>query len=104
MRRKADAHELLISDQEILQAISTYVALNDLEEARSVYEEAQRGNRIAQFIVGNALLTTNHVAVARAWLRLSAHQGFSPALQRLEVGGEVRGAGLLGRTFVSGLR
>ncbi len=105
MRHQADSQELLISDQEILQAISSYVALGSIEEARSVYAEAQCGNRIAQFIVGNALLATNRFTVGRAWLRLSAQQGFSPALQRLGIGaGEVRGADLLSRTFVGSLR
>jgi hypothetical protein len=75
--------ETNLSDEEILKAILHHVSLDDLEEARAVYDEALRGNRVAQFIVGMSLLKAKHPDAANVWLQLSAEQGFEPATHHL---------------------
>jgi hypothetical protein len=80
-------HQLIIPDDDILQAISDYVPLDDVEEGRAVYAEAQCGNKVAEFIIGMALLKANRKEAARTWLGLSAEQGFGPAIQHLKMAG-----------------
>lgn len=80
-------HKLIITDDEILRAITAHVGLDDWLEARSVYVEAQKGNMVAQFIVDLALQKAGRDEVAQAWLSLSAEQGFGPAKQHLKKAG-----------------
>lgn len=84
---KSSLHKLIVPHEEILKAVAQYVPLDDLEEARSVYTEAQRGNKVAEFIVGMALLKAHHKDAAEGWLGLSAEQGFEPAKQHLKKAG-----------------
>lgn len=66
------------SSQQLLSAVSNYVALGS-DEAGRICEEAQSGNRVAQYIVGVALLRENCATAAEGWLHLSANQGYEPA-------------------------
>ena len=74
--------KVVLPTKEIVAAVTHYGALDD-EEAGAICEEARGGNRVAQFIVGMALLSTTHRESANTWLRLSAQQGFGPARQEL---------------------
>lgn len=69
-----------MSYQRLLAAVVEFVALDSFEEARPVCDEAQMGNKAAQYIVGMALLKTDRRA-AEAWLEMSAQQGYAPALR-----------------------
>ncbi len=69
-----------MSYQRLLAAVVEHVALDSFEEARPICDEAQMGNKVAQYIVGMALLKTDRRA-AEAWLEMSAQQGYVPALQ-----------------------
>jgi hypothetical protein len=75
--------QINLPDEEILKAILRHVSLDDLEEARAVYDEALQGNRVAQFIVGMSLLKAKHSDAANMWLQLSAEQNFGPATHQL---------------------
>lgn len=78
---------LIAPEEEILKAVLNHVALNDLEEARSIYYEAQRGNKVAQFIVAMSLLKAGREESAEVWFQSSAAQGFEPAKQHLKKAG-----------------
>jgi hypothetical protein len=77
----------IIPEEAILRAVAEYVPLDCFEEARSLYYEAQSGNKVAQFIVGMALRKQNYAEVGETWLQLSADQGFDPARQQLKKAG-----------------
>jgi hypothetical protein len=79
-----DLKKLIIPNEVILQAITNHVGLDSPEEARSIYREATKGNKVAQFIVGISLQKARRREVAEAWLTLSAKQGFEPAKLHLE--------------------
>ena len=80
-------HRLVTSDEEILKAVLNHVGLDSLEEARPIYEEARRGNKVAQFIVGMSLQKAGREEVAKTWFDLSAAQGFKPANEYLKKAG-----------------
>lgn len=52
------------------------------EEADAIYAEAKAGSAVAQFILGMALLRRSR-SEGKAWLLLSAEQGFGPAQHHL---------------------
>ena len=79
-----DLKKLITPNEVILQAISNYVSLDSLEEARSIHQEATKGNKVAQFIVGVSLQKMGRREAGDAWLNLSANQGFAPAKLHLE--------------------
>lgn len=64
--------------QETLKAIAKYLRLNCFDGARSFYEEAIAGNKVAQYIVAVALHKAGRDEAARIWFDLSAAQGFKP--------------------------
>ena len=66
------------SSQQLLSAVINYVAL-DSDEAMRICEEARSGNKVAQYIVGVALLRESEATAAEKWLHLSANQGYEPA-------------------------
>ena len=80
-------HKLIIPEDDIQRAIAAHVGLDDPQEAHSVYVEAQKGNMVAQFIVGLALQKAGRDEIAQAWLSLSAEQGFGPAKHHLRKAG-----------------
>lgn len=71
---------------EVIMAIKNHIGLDTREEAGAIYGEAQNGSRVAQFIVGMALLKSGRPG-ARDWLRLSAEQDFGPAQDHMEEAG-----------------
>jgi hypothetical protein len=79
--------KLIIPEEEILQAITHHVSLDAIDEARSIYQEALLGNKVAEFIVGMALMKTDHKELGEAWLGLSADKGFEPAIEHLRKAG-----------------
>ena len=72
---------VVLSNEEIAEAIMQYSSFNR-EEGCAICREARRGNRVAQCIVGMALLKAHHSA-AKDWLQLSAEQDFEPAKRQL---------------------
>lgn len=74
---------LIVPEQDILNAVVEYTLFDDREDARSIYDEAQRGNAVAQYIVGMSLVTAGYRGIGEAWLKLSAQQGFRPAEEKL---------------------
>ncbi len=80
-------HRLVVPEREILRAVLSHVKLDDLDEAHHIYQEAQKGNKVAQFIVGMALRKVGREDAAEIWFGLSAEQGFEPAIQHLRKAG-----------------
>jgi hypothetical protein len=68
--------------EEAITAVRSYMGFDTREEADAIYAEAKDGSAVAQFIVGMALLLRSR-SVGKAWLRLSAEQGFGPARDHL---------------------
>lgn len=67
-----------ICSQFLLSAVMNYVGF-DSEDAIRICEEAQLGNKVAQYILGIALLRVDRLADSEQWLHLSAEQGYEPA-------------------------
>jgi len=70
----------MTSYQQLLSAITDYIGLDTVEDSRQLCEEAQVGNKVAQYIVGMALAKVDELDSER-WLRMSALQGYEPAIQ-----------------------
>ena len=64
--------------QETLKAIAEYLRLTSFDGARSFYEEAIAGNKVAQYIVAVALHKSGRDEAAKIWFDLSTAQGFIP--------------------------
>jgi hypothetical protein len=58
------------------------MAFDTREEASAIYKEATNGSAVGQFIVGMALLRRGR-SEGKAWLHMSAEQGFRPAKDHL---------------------
>lgn len=81
-----NVRRLITSDEEILRAVFNHVGLESMEEARPIYAEARKGNKVAQFIVGIALVKAGREEAAQIWLDSSAAQGFEPAKEHKKAG------------------
>jgi hypothetical protein len=73
--------------QETLKAILKYLKLGGFDAARSFYEEAIAGNKVAQYIVAAALHKAGRNEAAKVWFDLSAAQGFEPRTGKAGTGG-----------------
>ena len=73
------SRECILPEQQLLEAIAKQLKFERPDEVRSVLNEARRGNKVAQYIVGIALQGTRQFAAADGWLELSADQGYEPA-------------------------
>ena len=74
--------KVVLPDELIVNAVTAYVCVQRAE-GRAVYDEARGGNKIAEYIVGMALLKAEYSEFGQAWLKLSADLGFEPAAQEL---------------------
>lgn len=74
--------KVVLPTEDVVAAVTQHTSL-DNEEGNAICEEARRGNKVAQYIVGMALLKAEHPESARAWLQASAEQGFEPAQKYL---------------------
>lgn len=71
------------SPDEIVAALTSYIGLDSRDEAAAIYAEAQKENKVAQFIVGMALQRSGRSG-AEDWFRLSAERDFQPAQNHLQ--------------------